>query len=74
MYNIYLSIYLSIYIYIYIAHPQNVASLSRNYKYYFGRYYSELTQLLPIPFSRERSTCYSDKLNDFSVTMLSFDL
>ena len=49
-----------------LAHRQNVASLSLFYRYYFGRCSSELAQL---PFSRGRSTCYSDRLHDFSVTI-----
>ena len=52
-----------------LAHRRNVASLSLFYRYYFGRCSSEVAQLVPLPFSRERSTCYSDKLHDFSVTI-----
>ena len=52
-----------------LAHHQNVASLSPFYRYYFGRCSSELTQLVPFPFSRGRSTRYSDRLRDFSVTI-----
>ena len=52
-----------------LAHCQNVDSLSRFYSYYFGRCSSELAQLIPLPFSRGRSTCYSDRLHDFSVTI-----
>ena len=52
-----------------LAHCRNVASLSLFYRYYFGRYSSELAQLVPLPFSRGRSTCYSDRLHDFSVTI-----
>ena len=37
------------------------------YRYYFGRCSSELAQLVPLPFSRGRSTRYSDRLHDFSV-------
>ena len=37
--------------------------------YYFGRYLSELAQLVPLPYSRGRSTQYSDRLHDFSVTI-----
>ena len=48
-----------------LAHHQNVASLF--YRYYFGRCSSELAQLIPLPFSRGRSTRYSDRLHDFSV-------
>ena len=42
-------------------------SLSLFYRYYFGRCSSELAQLVPLLYSRERSTCYSDRLHDFSV-------
>ena len=52
-----------------LAHHQNVASLSLFYRYYFGRCSSELAQLVPLPFSRGRSTRYSDRLHDFSVTI-----
>ena len=52
-----------------LAHRQNVASLSLFYRYYFGRYSSELAQLVPLPFSRGRSTRHSDRLHDFSVTI-----
>ena len=51
------------------AHRRNVASLSLFYRYYFGRCSSELAQLVPLPFSRGRSTLYSDRLHDFSVTI-----
>ena len=50
-----------------LAHRQNVASLSLFYRYYFGRCSSELAQLVPLPFSQGRSTCYSDRLHGFSV-------
>ena len=52
-----------------LAYCQNVASLSLFYRYYFGRCSSELAQLVPLPFSRGRSTCYSNRLHDFSVTI-----
>ena len=52
-----------------LAHRRNVASLSLFYRYYFGRWSSELVQMVPLPFSRGRSTRYSDRLNDFSVTI-----
>ena len=55
-----------------LAHRQNVVSLSLFYRYYFGRCSSELAQLVPLPFSRGRSTCYSDRLHDFSVTILRY--
>ena len=31
----------------------------------FGRYYSELAKLVPLPYSRGRSTRSSDRLHDF---------
>ena len=34
-----------------LAHLWNVASLCLFYRYYFGRCYSELAQLVPLPFS-----------------------
>ena len=39
------------------------------YKYYFRRCLSELAQLVPLPYSRVRSACYSERLHDFSVTI-----
>ena len=48
---------------------RNVAILSVFYRYYFGRCSSELAKLVPLPFSRGRSTRYSDRLHDFSVTI-----
>ena len=52
-----------------LAHRRNVASLSLFYRYYFGRCSSELAQLVPLPYSRGRSMCYSDRLHDFCVTI-----
>ena len=51
-----------------LAHCRNVASLSLFYRYYFGRCLSELAQLVPLPYSPGRSTRYSVRLHDFSVT------
>ena len=45
-----------------LAHHRHVASLSL---LYFGRCSSELAQLVLLPFSRGRSTRYSDRLNYF---------
>ena len=50
-----------------LAHRRNVGSLNLFYRYYFGRCSSELAQPIPLLYSRRRSTCYSDKLHDFSV-------
>ena len=47
----------------------SLASLSLFYRYYFGRCSSELGELVPRPYSRGRSTRYSDRLHDFSVTI-----
>ena len=52
-----------------LAHCQNVTSSSLFYRYYFGRCSSELAQLVPLPFSWRRSTRYSDRLHDFSLTI-----
>ena len=52
-----------------LAHHRNIASLSLFYRYYFGRCSTELALLVPLPFSRVRSTGYSDGLHDFSVTI-----
>ena len=52
-----------------LAHRRNVASLSLFYRYYFGRCSSKLAQLVPLPYSRGRSTRYSDRLHDFSVSI-----
>ena len=51
------------------AYRRNVASLSLFYRYYFGRCSSELARLVPLPYSQGRSTRYSDRLHDFSVTI-----
>ena len=53
-----------------LAHRRNVAGLSLFYSFCFGRCFSELTQLVPLPCSLGRSTRYSDRLHDFSVTIL----
>ena len=55
-----------------LAHRQNVASFSLSYRYYFVRCSFELAQLVPLPYSRWRSTRYSDRLHDFSVTNFRF--
>ena len=52
-----------------LAHPRNVANLSLFYRYYFGEWSSELTQLVPFPYSSGRPTCYSDGSHDFTVTI-----
>ena len=52
-----------------LAHRRNVHSLSLFYTSYFGRCSSEMIQLVPLPFSRERFTRHSDRLNNISVTI-----
>ena len=52
-----------------LAHRRNVATLSLFYRYYFGRCSSELAQLVPLSYSPGRSTHYSDRLDEFSVTI-----
>ena len=48
-----------------LVHLGNVASLSLFCRSYFGRYSSELAQLVLLPFCRARSTGYSGRLRDF---------
>ena len=52
-----------------LTHHWNMASLSLFYRYYFGRWSSELTQLVPLPHSPGRSAHFSDRLHEFSVTI-----
>ena len=52
-----------------MTHCWNETSLSLFYRYYYGRYSSELAQLAPLPFSWGRSSCYSNRFHDFSVTI-----
>ena len=52
-----------------LAHRRNVASLSLFCRCYFGRCSSKLAELVPLFYSRGRSTCYCDRLHDFSVTI-----
>ena len=54
-----------------LDHRRNVATSSLFYRYYFGRCSSEMAELVPIPCLHGRSIHYSDRLNDFSVTVLS---
>ena len=52
-----------------LAHCRNVDNFSLFYRYYFGRCSFELAQLVLLPYSRGRSTRYSDRLHDYSVTI-----
>ena len=56
-----------------LAHRRNVVSLSLFYRHYFGRYSYELAQLVPLSYSCGRSTRYSDRLHDFSVTICRYN-
>ena len=53
-----------------LTHCRNLASLTLFYRYYCGRCSFELAQQVSFPYSRGRSTRYSDRLHDFSVTIL----
>ena len=53
-----------------LAHRRNAASLSLFYRYYFGRYSSEVAKLVPPPYSQGRSTRYSDRQHDFLSPMV----
>ena len=52
-----------------LAHHRNAVSLSLFYRYYFGRCSAELAELVPLSYSQGRSTRYSDRLHNFSVTI-----
>ena len=52
-----------------LFHRRNLPSLSLFYRHYFERCSSELSQLVSLPYSRGRSTRYSDRLHEFSVTI-----
>ena len=52
-----------------LAHWLNVASFTLFYRYYFGRCTPEQPKLVPLPYSPRRSTRFSDRLHDFSVTI-----
>ena len=52
-----------------LVHCWNVACWSLFYRCYFVRCSSELAQLVPFPYFRERSTRYSYRFRDFFVTI-----
>ena len=52
-----------------LGNLRNITTLSHFYRYYFGRCSSDLAELVPPPYSWERSTFYSDRLHDFSITI-----
>ena len=49
-----------------LAHRRNIARISLSYGYYFGRCSFELVQMVPLPYSRGRSSRYSDRLHNFT--------
>ena len=51
-----------------LAHHLN-AVFSCFYRFYFGGCLSELAELVPLTFSWGRPTCYSGRLDHFSITM-----
>ena len=53
-----------------LAHRQNIARLSLFYRHYFGRCSSELAELVPLSYSRGRSTRYSDRCMIFLLPFL----
>ena len=55
-----------------LGHRRNVSSLSLFYRFYFRRPLSELTQKVLLPYTRRKSTRYSDRLHDFSITTPRF--
>ena len=52
-----------------VAHCQYITSLSLFYRYYFGRCSFELTELVPLPYSRWSSTRYANRLHNFFVAI-----
>ena len=52
-----------------LAHHWNVNSISLFNSYYFGRCWSELAELVTIPYSQGTSTGYFDRFHDFFVTI-----
>ena len=53
-----------------LPHCLNVATLSLFCRYCFGRCSSELAELFLLPYLSGRSTRYSNRLHDFSVTIV----
>ena len=52
-----------------LFHRRNMTSLSHFYRYYLGRWLSELAEFFPLPYSRGISTRYSIRFYDFSITI-----
>ena len=51
----------------YLSWTLGSSSKCSQFKYYIVRYSSELADLLPLPYSQERSTHYSDRFHNFTV-------
>ena len=54
-----------------LAYHRNGAILIVFYRYSFGRYSSELAQLVPLPYCQASPTRYSDRLGEFLSLLLS---
>ena len=50
-----------------LSHHRNAASWSLFFRYYFGKFLSELPKLISCPYSGGRSTPYTDIYHNFSV-------
>ena len=55
-----------------LPHCLNVATLSLFCRYCFSRCSFELAELVLLPYLSDRSICLSNRLHDFSVTILGF--
>ena len=52
-----------------LVHRRKIASLSLFCRYYCGKCSCEQAELDPLPHSHWRSTCYTNRLHDFSATI-----
>ena len=52
-----------------LTYRWNVASLDLFFRYHFGRFPPNMTELIPLPYSLGRSTRYSNRLHEFSVVI-----
>ena len=48
---------------------QLIVEMCKSFRYFFGRCSSELVELVPLAYFRWRSTYYSNRLHNFSVTI-----
>ena len=56
---------------LFLVHRWNTVSLSIFYIYYFCTCKSQLSELVSLPHSHGRSTCYFNSLHNFSVIIIS---